>query len=212
MRIFLAGATGVIGAVAALAFVVGVVASANRWMGEPLAALAIVVGGAAPLLGLSGFGRLRPRLATVTCFGAGLAGLLVAIGVRQCQIQGCPVRSSPDEESWRDVQRWTRANTPAGTVLLTPLKRNGFSLFSRRATWVDWKAGSVVVLDPSLYPTWQRRYEEVSELKNTRQLVAYARAHQLRYVVVDLERQGLPAMGEGVVRYSNHRFAVIDTH
>jgi len=77
---------------------------------------------------------------------------------------------------------------------------------------VDWKSGSAVALVPSLYWTWRPRYEEVRALKTTDDLVSYARAHAIHYVVVELERHPLPRDGSVEILYENPRFAVISVH
>jgi len=199
----------VIGAIALGAFLTGIATMAERWVGDPIAVGAIAVAGASPIVGLGPLGKRRPPLAAVTGFGVVLAVLLMALGVRACVTNGCPIRTTDNLRAWRRVQEWVRAHTPPGTVLLTPTEQLGFSLFARRSTWVDWKSGSAVALTPSLYWTWRRRYTEVRRLETTFDLLSYARAHSIPYIVVELARHSLPRDGSVDVLYENRRFAVI---
>ena len=86
---------------------------------------------------------------------------------------------------WLDVKLWIRDNTPAASVFLIPLRRNGFVSDAVRVAWVNWKAGGAVMWAPDYYRTWNERYQAVEALASSAARLRYACAHGIDYLVLE---------------------------
>ena len=56
---------------------------------------------------------------------------------------------------------------------------------SHRRVWVDFRRGAAVMWAPSYYATWWKRVSEVMALGTLADKLAYARQHDIDYVVDD---------------------------
>ena len=137
-----------------------------------------------------------------------LAGVLVLAGggslyawsLRQVQPAGPPsnrdlVGGDPPVRDWLAVKLWARRATPADAVfLLPPGLDDGFRTGARRRVWVGWKDGATAMWAPWTYHAWRRRREETRGLDGLGPSLAYACAHDITHVVLDLRpRGGIPA-------------------
>lgn len=105
-------------------------------------------------------------------------------------------RTLPVNQSWAELTSWIRRSSLQGPFLL-PMDDHDhvdyFQLQSRRKVWVDWKQGAAVMWSPAFYWQWSTRLREVSALHSPAEMVQYARAHGIRYVVLHAPAAGVPA-------------------
>ncbi|WP_157098296.1 hypothetical protein [Chlorobaculum limnaeum] len=105
-------------------------------------------------------------------------------------------RTLPVNQSWVELTSWIRNSRLHGPFLL-PMDDNDhveyFQLQSRRKVWVDWKQGAAVMWSPDFHRQWSTRLREVSALRTPGELVSYARARGIRYVVLHAPEAGVPA-------------------
>lgn len=104
---------------------------------------------------------------------------------------------------WIAVGDWARTTTRSDAVFLIPTKplpsdarpatdaalsNSGegsevFEFASHRRVWVDFRRGAAVMWTPSYYPLWETRVSEVMALGSLADKLAYARQHDIDYVV-----------------------------
>ncbi len=92
---------------------------------------------------------------------------------------------------WATVGTWARAHTPPEAVFLVELSSSGpwfsssliFEHTAHRSVWVDTKRGAAVMWSPSYYPIWRQRLTEVQALRTHDERLAYARQHNLAFVI-----------------------------
>jgi len=130
--------------------------------------------------GISVASLRAPRFAAALLLGA----LLWCAGQRAALAW----KRDPVLIAWRDVQEWARLHTPPDAEFLVPPEQNGFELGSYRRAWVDHQQGAAVLWSPSFYAQWISRYPAVAALKNHAQFYSYARAHAIRYYVLQREQ------------------------
>lgn len=113
----------------------------------------------------------------------------------------------PVNQSWAELTSWIRNSRLHGPFLL-PMDDNDhvdyFQLQSRRKVWVDWKQGAAVMWSPAFYWQWSTRLREVSALRTPAEMVSYARAHGIRYVVLHAPAAGVPASCRLLKRTPNY--------
>jgi hypothetical protein len=108
--------------------------------------------------------------------------------------------------SWMAVGDWARAATGQNAIFLIPTKSlpsdarpaapmvdgaspdptgnsEVFEFASHRRVWVDVRRGAAVMWAPSYYATWRARVSEVMALGTVANKLAYARQHDIDYVV-----------------------------
>ena len=94
---------------------------------------------------------------------------------------------------WLDVQHWARTHTPPDAMFLVPLELEGLRTGAERRIWLTDKDGATAMWAPETYDTWHQRREQVRKLDSFAATMAYACAHAIDYVVLDLRpRQGKP--------------------
>lgn len=80
---------------------------------------------------------------------------------------------------------------------------------TQQPVWVDKKQGAAVMWEPSFHSRWMSRYQDVRQLSGTlgtTQFLAYARQHNIRYIVTRGEHG---ACAEGSTqRYRNQAYLV----
>lgn len=109
---------------------------------------------------------------------------------------------------WRQVQLWVRAHTPPASLFLIPVAFEDFRTGAERRIWVDWKDGATAMWAPETYAEWHRRRIEVKALADPAARLAYACAHGIDFVVLDLrERDGAPVSPE-TAAFHNRWFEV----
>lgn len=114
---------------------------------------------------------------------------------------------TPTAPFWRDVQLWTRSNTPADAMFLGPTDLDGFRTGARRPVWVTAKDGGAVPWNPALLAPWTARMAEVASLSSVAQLRDYACARKIDYVVVD-GRKPIAGFDSPGALFRNRYFAV----
>lgn len=123
---------------------------------------------------------------------------------------------------WMAVGDWAQAATRPDTIFLIPTKSlrsdsrpaasavdgappdptgnsEVFEFASHRRVWVDFRRGAAVMWAPSYYATWRTRVSEVMALGSLADKLAYARQHDIDYVV-DACRIGDDEHGAAVFR------------
>jgi hypothetical protein len=108
--------------------------------------------------------------------------------------------------AWTAVGDWARTATRPDAVFLIPTRplpsearpaaptvdgappdppgnSEVFEFASHRRVWVDFRQGAVVMWAPSYYATWRTRVSEVMALGTLADKLAYARQHDIDYVV-----------------------------
>lgn len=73
-------------------------------------------------------------------------------------------RRAVSEDSWYQLQAWTRAHTSASAIILTPPEREGFRVFSERVIVVEEKDGTQQFFDAAFGFAWHRRLQEINTL------------------------------------------------
>jgi hypothetical protein len=146
------------------------------------------------------------------CQRAFMPGILVCAtvaslstwGLRQVRAVGVPpdiddlTGTNAPVRDWLEVQRWAREATPAEAMFLVPFNLEGFRTGARRRIWVSWKDGAAAMWAPQTFHDWHQRVEEVRRLDGLAPTLAYACAHGIDYVVLDLRpRQGKPEDAAG---------------
>jgi hypothetical protein len=152
----------------------------------------------------------RPRLATpwtpvkamATCT---VAAVLVAGLAIQQRIASEPGPSAASRD-WGALVAWVRASDLHGVFLVPLDQSDNFQLMARRPIWVGAVQGAAVMWEPSFYAQWSPRFKDLLALKGARELIAYASAHDIRYVVIDTETGDCAAPAELVKR--SGRYAV----
>lgn len=86
---------------------------------------------------------------------------------------------------WAEAKRWIAANTPEEAIFLVPLRPGDFRIDTRRQAFVDWKQGASVMWMPSTYAEWARRYRDVRALASIGDMLAYAGAEGIDFVLLD---------------------------
>ncbi|TNJ39076.1 hypothetical protein FGF66_05745 [Chlorobaculum thiosulfatiphilum] len=116
-------------------------------------------------------------------------------------------RTLPVNQSWAELTSWIRSSRLHGPFLL-PMDDHDhvdyFQLQSRRKVWVDWKQGAAVMWSPAFYWQWSTRLREVSALRTPGEMVSYARARGIRYVVLHASVAGVPASCRLLKRTPNY--------
>jgi hypothetical protein len=116
-------------------------------------------------------------------------------------------RTLPVNQSWAELTSWIRISRLHGPFLL-PMDDHDhvdyFQLQSRRKVWVDWKQGAAVMWSPAFYWQWSTRLREVSALRTPGEMVSYARARGIRYVVLHASVAGVPASCRLLKRTPNY--------
>jgi hypothetical protein len=108
--------------------------------------------------------------------------------------------------AWTAVGDWARTTTPPDAVFLLPTKplpsdaspaaptvdgappnptgnSEVFEFASHRRVWIDFRRGAAVMWTPSYYATWRKRVSEVMAFGTLADKLAYARQHDIDYVV-----------------------------
>lgn len=101
----------------------------------------------------------------------------------------------PENRSWQEMMAGIRQSSLQGPFLVSlddHEHSDYFQLQARRRVWVDWKQGAAVMWSPSFYRQWSKRYREVSSLHSSRELLAYARANGIRYVLLQASSASVP--------------------
>lgn len=133
-----------------------------------------------------------------------LAGVLLLALTRSLRL-----RSGNDDSAAPPPQfaiaAWARAQTSSESRFLVPLDWDQFQWRSRRRVWVDTKQGAAVMWKPSFYRQWYPRWRDVGQLKSTTDLVAYACANTIDFVVVSDTTALSPA-----IRMSSGQWSVVD--
>jgi hypothetical protein len=116
--------------------------------------------------------------------------------------------------AWEDMQLWCAENTPIKAVILTPVYREGFRSFSRRAIWGTYKDGAPHnYSSATIFRWWERMQEFGITLPWQRQqfpllyhqnAMEVARRNQLSYIVVEKKYAVWPL----APLYQNKEFAV----
>ncbi len=70
--------------------------------------------------------------------------------------------SKPAADSWVDIQKRTRVHTPIDARILTPVRRSGFRLHSRRSIVGEWRDGTMQFFDPAFAEAWALRMDRLS--------------------------------------------------
>ncbi|RXK88713.1 hypothetical protein EST62_02350 [Chlorobaculum sp. 24CR] len=104
-------------------------------------------------------------------------------------------RKYPVRRSWTEMVSWIRNSSLHGPFLL-PLDdidhTDYFQLQARRKVWVSWRQGGAVMWYPSFYRQWSTRFREVSALHTPKEMVAYAKAHGIRYLLLHDPKASVP--------------------
>ena len=169
--------------------------------------LAFILGMAAARFKLFSAGD---RVIQLSVLAAALAGVFISVGYAMVQSPDLS-RVGARHKSWLEAQYWARANTPTGTVFLTPPTPGGFATLSRRPVWIDWKSGSAALWWPDFYPLWKRRMSEIRALRSTSDWFDYGRAHDLDYVIFDLRAFEKAELDEVEFKFRNRHFGISKT-
>ncbi|MFC7554799.1 DUF6798 domain-containing protein [Pseudoroseomonas wenyumeiae] len=118
----------------------------------------------------------------------------------------------PGTPEWLDMQQWARQNTPVEARFLLPPWPSGFRIGAQRSIWVDFKQGATAMWAPETYAEWRQRVDEIRTLRRLPERCAYARAHGLDYVIVDLRPGKMPPLdgSTAVPLYGNRFFRAYD--
>jgi hypothetical protein len=73
---------------------------------------------------------------------------------------------------WKDVQLWCKSHSKKDAVFITPPYLKGFRIFSERATFSEWKDGTIGLISPTFSIVWWDRMqamgiEQKQEVKST---------------------------------------------
>jgi hypothetical protein len=119
-------------------------------------------------------------------------------------LEGMP----PSAPEWLEMQQWARLNTPVEAHFLVPIWPSGFRIGAQRSVWVDFKQGATAMWAPDTYAGWRHRVNEVGVLRSLPEHCAYARAHGLDYVIIDLRPGRTPSLSgtPGVPSHANRFF------
>lgn len=136
--------------------------------------------------------------------------LAAAILVPQIENRGHLVRASLTPKPVLELAAWVRMAGIQGPILIEI--DSGLDLLqtlTQQPVWVDKKQGAAVMWEPSFHSRWMSRYQDVRQLSGTlgtTQFLAYARQHNIRYIVTRGEHG---ACAEGSTqRYRNQAYLV----
>jgi hypothetical protein len=116
--------------------------------------------------------------------------------------------------AWEDMQVWCAENTPIDAVIVTPIYREGFRSFSRRAIWGTYKDGAPHNYSTATFFRWWERMQEFGialpwqrqqfPMLYHRNVLEVARRHGLSYVVIEKQYATWPLPP----LYQNDEFAI----
>lgn len=125
--------------------------------------------------------------------------------VRDMKAKKLAKQSLPENRSWAEMVSWIRHSSLRGPFLL-PMDdidhTSYFQLQTRRRVWVSWRQGAAVMWSPSFYRQWSTRYRAVFALRTPKELAAYARAHDIRYLLLHDPDASVPPSCELLKRTS----------
>lgn len=113
----------------------------------------------------------------------------------------------PENRSWQEMMESIRSGNLRGPFLISlddQEHSDYFQLQARRLVWVDWKQGAAVMWSPSFYRQWSTRYREVSALHSSRELITYAKAKGIRYVLLHTPSESVPVASRLIKRTNYH--------
>lgn len=70
------------------------------------------------------------------------------------------------QQSWEDVQKWSKSHTNKSDMFIVPIYLSGFRVYSERPIVADWKDGSIGYLSPQYLKKWWFRMTEFGLDKN----------------------------------------------
>lgn len=125
-----------------------------------------------------------------------------------------PSRHAVLTRDWQETQHWIRSNTPKDAYFVTPPTLDGFRVYAQRASFSDWKDGTLLIFNRDLAAEWLDRMEALGfDRKNFNftpltqsQLCSIAARYHPDYAVVFLSWQI-----EGTAIFQNDTFAVLET-
>ena len=116
--------------------------------------------------------------------------------------------------AWEDMQLWCADNTPIDAIILTPIYREGFRSFSRRAIWATYKDGAPHNYSTATFFRWWERMQAFGvglpwqrqqfPLLYHQNALEVARKYGLSYVVVEKKYAVWPSLP----LYQNDEFAI----
>ncbi len=141
-----------------------------------------------------------------------LASTLTAVILIACQVYVTAKTRSAHAgvqrfvDSYSDIGRWARTNTPVHSMFLVPTRELVFenasdhsskqddllapgfdsAIFqyaSHRQTWVTFKGGAAVMWSPSYYKTWHARITEVLNLNTLDDKLTYSASNGIDFVL-----------------------------
>ncbi|MBI4027943.1 MAG: hypothetical protein HY360_23365 [Verrucomicrobia bacterium] len=103
------------------------------------------------------------------------------------------------QKEWNQVQLWVRDHTSPGAMFFTPPNMEGFRMFSRRSTFVEYKDGAPSIFNPVYGKAWSDRMKIVGYWPLTvgakanrqfhsltaEQWISLARLHAVDYLVTN---------------------------
>ncbi len=114
---------------------------------------------------------------------------------------------------WRETQTWIRENTAKDAYFVTPPTMDGFRVYAQRASFSDWKDGTLLIFNRDLAAEWLSRMEALGfnrdefsfEPLTQAQLCHISASYHPDYAVV-FNEWGL----RGDAIFQNDTFAVLD--
>ena len=109
---------------------------------------------------------------------------------------------------WLDVQQWARTQTPRDATFLVPFQLEGLRTGAERRIWLTEKDGASATWAPQTFAWWNQRRQEVRNLRGLNSTIAYACAHAIDYVVLDLRPQQGEPVDPATAVFQNKWFEV----
>lgn len=129
------------------------------------------------------------------------------------------LKNDPYLHDWTVTQRWALYHTGKNTLFLTPTYLEGFQVYSKRATFADWKEGTIGYLSPEYLREWWKRMEMIgltqthysySDQKNIYQhlneqkVLSIAKQYHIQYLITEHT-----TMHYSLIKvYENHHFII----
>jgi hypothetical protein len=146
----------------------------------------------------AGWQAMVPRVLLVGLLLVSSGQAALAWRSRQAAPEGIPTLRQlrgvdPAVRDWLEVQEWARRSTPPMAQFMLPPGVPGFRAGAQRRVWGGGEDTAVGLWAPESYPPLRQRLLEVRRLDDVNDRLAYACAHGIDFVVLDLRAsQGRP--------------------